>query len=320
MSKHHAQIYRNLASLNESGVDTRRALHTAGKGSPLFRKVMDNMAESVQNGSTIAEAMREHPRHFTKQDIDLVEASENTGTLPDTLRELAEWHEFKRKLVHEQLGQFLYSAMLIHGLAFIPDLFLYVFGKITLGHYLSNASVPLMFFYIPLIATMLILKFSPQQGVIRSAMDTIYYYIPWLGSALKDLGISRFSRVCNTCFRSGMNNVQAMKMACDSTGNFQVSNLFRKCSEAVKIGKPISSGFSAGTPTMFREVWAVAEETGNLEESTDRLAKNYQDSGFFKLKLFLGFVNKAIYICIALRIAFLYVSVMGSILGGGGLL
>ena len=319
MSKHHALMYRSLASLNESGVETRRALIASGKSSATFQKATEEMAESVGSGSSIADAMRQHPRRFKKQDIDLIEASENTGTLPDTLRELAQWHEFKRKLVHEQMGQFLYSVMLIHGLAFIPDLFLYVFGKISLVHYLSNASVPLMFFYIPFFVTIFILKCSPQQGPLRSMLDTFYYYVPWLGSALKDLGLSRFTRVCNVGFRAGMDNVKAIKMACDSTGNFQVSSLFKRCIDAVKNGNPISKGFGPGVPVMFREVWLVAEESGSLVDATDKLADNFQDSGFFKLKLFLGFVNKAIYIIIAFRIAYLYLSMMTGLFGGYGI-
>ncbi len=318
MSKYHAYIYRNLASLNESGVDTRRALRSVGKGSPYFKRVMEDMAESVQNGTTIAEAMRKHPKRFKKHDIDLIDASEHTGTLPDTLRELAQWHEFKRKLVFEQMGQFIYSVFLIHGMAFLPGLFLYLFGKISTSQYLLSAIGPLLFFYIPLLATIFILKFTPQTGPLRCGLDTFYYYIPWLGSALKDLGISRFARVCNTCFRSGMDTVSALTMACNTTGNFQVKQLFKKCEESVKIGKPISTGFSAGVPTMFREVWLVAEESGSLEDATRRLAENFQDSGFVKLKLFLGFLNKAIYLAIALKIGFMYVNTLSGVFGAYG--
>ena len=93
---------RQLATLIEAGLPLVRALRTLerqAKGNqPALYKVMGNLADSVEGGSTFSEALANHPKSFNKLYVSMVRAGEASGALDVVLNRLAEFMEKAQRI------------------------------------------------------------------------------------------------------------------------------------------------------------------------------------------------------------------------------
>ncbi len=304
MSKYHALIYRNLASLNESGVDLRKSLKISNCGPNTYQKAMELAAETVNKGGTIAEGLRLSPKLFRKNDVDIIAAAENTGSLPFALRMLAAEHEARRKLIFDALGRFTYTLIIFHAAALILNI---VYNVLNYGFDFSGYPLRLLLtlsiLYIPLLSIYLIVTKTPSSGPLRYIVDLIAYTIPGLGGAIKAISLGRFARVCNLTYRAGMPEDQAIKIASEVTGNIIVSRMFEKCIDSVKKGNPVSEGFSRLLPKQFTETWKVGEIAGTHEATTAKLADIYEEEGLFRIRAFCSSINFIFYLLIIITVA-----------------
>lgn len=86
---------QQLALLLGSGLPLDRCLAISGElvESPSFRTVLEKVRRSVEEGSSFADALGRHPRHFSKLYVSMVRAGEASGTLDRILLRLAEFLE-----------------------------------------------------------------------------------------------------------------------------------------------------------------------------------------------------------------------------------
>ena len=88
-------FFRQLANLTESGMMITRALRTVSEQSenPTLSRVVDQLREDVQKGSSFAEALERHPKVFSSMIINLVHAGETGGMLEEVLWRIVEFGE-----------------------------------------------------------------------------------------------------------------------------------------------------------------------------------------------------------------------------------
>ena len=86
-----AQMTRQLATLLRSGmpiVQSFSAIIEQLEGQPL-QQVLYIIRERLNSGSALAEALEEHPKHFSELYINMVRAGEATGGLDAILERMA---------------------------------------------------------------------------------------------------------------------------------------------------------------------------------------------------------------------------------------
>ena len=86
---------RQLATLIDSGLPLLRGLNVLGKQepNPVLQATINNIADSVQGGSTFSESLGQHPKMFNKLYVNMVKAGELGGVLEVVLTRLAEYQE-----------------------------------------------------------------------------------------------------------------------------------------------------------------------------------------------------------------------------------
>ena len=155
MGSKQATVYRNLAIMLDAGVPITRSLQgTAGRYGT-FGRAFNGIAKIVANGNTMAEGMAQHRNVFGKLDIMLVQAGETAGNLPNSLKELAQWHEFQWRIKRNIISGSILPMMILHLAAFIfpfPDLLrsMLGIGGITVAEYFFQVLQILLIFYIPI--------------------------------------------------------------------------------------------------------------------------------------------------------------------------
>ena len=84
---------RQLATLVDAGLPLLRGLRVLEKQerNPNLKRILGELAASIEGGSTFSEALAQHPKVFNKLFVNMVKAGELGGVLEVVLKRLAEF-------------------------------------------------------------------------------------------------------------------------------------------------------------------------------------------------------------------------------------
>lgn len=301
MPKTLAMAYDNLSTMLEAGVPLLRSLNTVASGlEPRVKKVFLALADGVSKGNSLAEMMSHSPKVFSSLDIMLVNAGETSGSLAELVGLLAKWHEMSRRMLRKMLAGLLLPVLILTIAAFVAPVPNFVLGGQTLGGYLSSVAGILLLFWIPAAIVFLIVRLTPQTGLLRRMLDRFVLRVPVLGTAMYKLALCRFLWVFHALCKAGVPLADCVGMAIPSAGNAVVGDLFRPAAERVRAGEPMGGGLSSKLPIELVEMWKVGEETGNLDEVTKRLAQQNTEAAEFWFAEFVRWFPRFVYLLFAL--------------------
>ncbi|MGH7939120.1 MAG: type II secretion system F family protein, partial [Chthoniobacterales bacterium] len=106
---------RQLATLVDAGLPLLRGLNVLAKQERdvVLRNTINQLAESVQGGSTFSAGLAQHPRIFSKLYINMVKAGELGGVLELVLGRLAEFQEKAQKVKNKVVSAMIYPAIVL---------------------------------------------------------------------------------------------------------------------------------------------------------------------------------------------------------------
>jgi type II secretory pathway component PulF len=304
MADFRIHFYGNLSTLLSAGLPILRALRTAQTHARFgWRKILARLEQDVSRGTELSESMSQWPRRFSSLDLALVRVGEQTGQLAELFKSLAEWYELRRKLKHVMLSGMMYPLFVLHLGAMISP----VPGAVLKGgweSYWYGVFGILSLFYIPLAAIIAIRLFLPKQGFLRRIFDEIILPIPVLGAALKCLAVGRFSYLFSMMYKAGVPIMEAARLAIQSCGNLAVRRRLEGGYTAAKQGSPMSQGFSKDLYPEFLELWAVGEESGELDKTSAKLGQIFLDKAQFRFEMLAQWLPKIVYFAIMAFMAY----------------
>lgn len=315
MSRYLNQVYHNLATLLDAGVPLLRTLKTAGSGLGKASGVLVEMRSSVQEGKDLAEAMAEHPKMFDGFDIAVVRVGETAGALPESFKMLGEWYDFKKRMRGIIISGSVYPLLLLHLGALIAPVPRLVLGHIGMWEYFQAVAGILALVYVPLTALLLFLKFRPRRGRAALVFDKFTLGIPVLGEAVKQLGISRFTRAFHIMCRAGIPYLQGIEMAMENTPNAAVAQMFAQAAEQGRRGEGMFTGLSQRLPEYYRNLWEIGEESGELDEVTGRLARITGESAEMWFTELAKWLPRIMYFFIMMIMVYLIFTTASSVVG-----
>ena len=292
---------RQLATLIDSGLPLLRGLTVLAKQepNPTLKKTIENLANSVQTGSTFSESLAQHPAIFNKLYINMVKAGELGGVLELVLIRLAEYSEKAQKLKNKVVAAMVYPvivmvialAIMVFLLTVIVPKFEQIFTDMLgskdrlpgLTKFVINLSGNLSANIVPigigLVVTFVVYKIFAKSTGGRRVLDGIKLKMPLFGNVQRKSAISRFSRTLGTLVTSGVPILQALNITRDTAGNVVISNAVQNVHDAVKEGESIVNPLEASKvfPAMVISMVDVGEETGQLPEMLLKVADVYDD-------------------------------------------
>src|SRR5574342_79394 len=115
-----AVVTRQLAVLVDQGDHGR------------LKKVVSNVRQRVNEGSSLADALKPHPRVFSDLYVNMIRAGESSGALEVVLKRLADCTESQARLRSKIAGTLTYPAVMMgFSSVILGILFTYVIPKIT---------------------------------------------------------------------------------------------------------------------------------------------------------------------------------------------
>jgi type IV pilus assembly protein PilC len=291
---------RQLATLIDAGLPLLRGLTVLGKQEPdlVLKKTINELAESVQGGSTFSDGLSSHPRIFNKLYVNMVKAGELGGVLEVVLNRLAEFQEKAQKVKGKVASAMMYPAIvMVIAVLIVSGLLVFIVPKFEqiFADMLGGKPLPLMtqivvgasraikdnFLWILIIGGGLFAGLKAVLATPKGAalFDALILKAPLFGDLTRKNAISRFTRTLGTLVTSGVPILQALNITKETAGNAVISIAIGKIHDSVREGESIVHPMegSGVFPPMVVSMVDVGEETGQLPDMLLKVADLYDD-------------------------------------------
>ncbi|MFP6596184.1 MAG: type II secretion system F family protein, partial [Candidatus Hydrogenedentota bacterium] len=290
-------FFRQLANLMQAGMPILRALSTLCEQAetPKLKELMQDLHDSVHEGSSLAEALEKHPKIFPPMYINLTRAGETGGMLDEVLWRMVSFGEKDEELRGKAFGAMVYPAFLFFiSCVTIFILVSFVFPKFVVIFEDFDAALPFITTIVITIshfmgqfwwAVLLIVAFIgiSVRGYLatdagREFRDGALLKIPVLKSLIQRYEMAKFARTLGTLFDNGVPVLMALSITADTLSNTLIRRDVNAVQERVADGESISSSLKTSPyfPPLVVNMLAVGEESGRLGDVTQRVADAYE--------------------------------------------
>jgi type II secretory pathway component PulF len=337
--KHWTTGSHELSMLLRAGIPLLESLDTlASQHRGAFRNAIVGVRDQVAAGSSLGEAMANHPQVFDVASIRLIEVGENAGTLESVLEQLSDYKQRMAQLGDKVLTALLYPAFLVvFGLIAMIFLMTGVLPPLlenleetvgtlpwptrlakAISDVLVNYGIFLGAATVALIAGLLIVFRSPTG---KSWLDRQTLKIPWIGPMLLKQNVSRIAMIVGLLTRSGLTLPSAVEIAAKSTENNTLRRTLEDACKDMIAGKELSDSLakSAIFPPLAIRVFSVGRESGRLDEMLTRLSDDYNQQLAVASARLTALVEPVLILILAVFVGFLLVATILPILQAGNL-
>lgn len=287
---------RQLSVLLRSGVPLVEALSALIEqlDHPELKTAFTDTRNQVNEGSTLADALKAHPKIFPTLYTNMVAAGEASGTLEEVLGRLAEFLDDQAQLQSKVRGALAYPIVMAVVVVLILFLMMsVVVPKVTAIFENFNQTLPwytrLLIFVSDLFSNYWWLIGALTVGGIywfrrwkataegRKKWDLFVLEVPLFGPLLTMVAVARFSRTLSTLLASGVPVLTAMDITKNVLGNTELMRVVEDARESVREGEGIAKPLRNGErfPPIVTHMIAVGERSGQLEEMLLHVADAY---------------------------------------------
>lgn len=261
---------------------------------PKFKTIISEMADEVDGGSKLSDALAKRPKVFSQFFISVVKSGETSGKLDEVLNYLADEIEKDYDMMSKIRGAMIYPAFILCGLITVGIIMMvFVVPKLTAIFTESGVELPLstrmligtsefLISYWWLIIIVIIslaagFKFYISRPAGREQFDFIKLKLPIIGKLVQRICLVRFTRSLHTLIIGGVTISNSLEIAADVVGNKVYYNLIQETIKEVEDGNSISHVFSQSNevPKMVSQMMSVGEKTGKIDIILDRLTNFY---------------------------------------------
>jgi type IV pilus assembly protein PilC len=288
---------RQFASMTSSGLTLLRSLGILEDQTvkPKLKAAVTQVRADVQAGTTLSNAMSQHPDHFPPLMVNMIKAGETGGFLDEALSRVARMYEADANLRAKIKSAMTYPVIvLIFSLLlgtgvilFIVPVFEKMFkchgGKLPLPTQIMVTLSHNMYWALPvMIGAVLITLRTYRKAVqnnynFRLKTDQLKLKLPVFGKLFTKLAISRWARNLGTLLAVGVPIIQALDVVGGTSGNAVVSEAMEDVKNSVRVGSQMSGPLAKHPlfPSMVVQMLEVGEETGQITEMLDKVADFY---------------------------------------------
>jgi type IV pilus assembly protein PilC len=261
-----------------------------------FAKILQQTRMDVEGGSSLADAMRKHPKAFDDLFVNMIAAGEAGGILDTILKRLATYIEKAVKLKAQVKGAMVYPVAVISIAGIVVAVILWkvipTFASMFegLGAQLplptriviamSNWFVRLLPFLIIAIVLFVVLfrRYYATYGG-RRQIDRMILKLPILGVIMQKIAVARFCRTLSTLISSGVPILDGLEITARTSGNAIIEDAIMMVRKAVESGLTVAQPLkeSGVFPPMVVQMIGVGEQTGALDAMLSKIADFYEE-------------------------------------------
>jgi general secretion pathway protein F len=326
---------RQLAVLVNAGIPLVEALTALVEqvDHERLKRVLSAVKQRVNEGSSLADALAQHPKAFSNLYVNMIRAGESSGALDVVLFRLADFTESQARLRSKVLGTLTYpAAMVVIGAAVMGILFTVVIPKITKIFEDTKVVLPWTTRILLGIANfmhdfwwaMILLLAGGIYGFIRwrrteagrARWDIWVLDAPIFGSLIRQVAVARFSRTLATLLKSGVPLLTALDIVRNIVGNTRLAAVIEEARESIKEGESIAAPLkrSGEFPPLVYHMIAIGEKSGELEDMLGNVANAYDSQVETKIAALTSLLEPIMIVVMGVAVAFIVFSILMPIL------
>jgi len=324
-------LSRQITTLFEAQVSALRAfrLLAAESQSPALQDRLSEVANDIQSGSTIADALAKHPKVFGSFYVEMVRAGEETGRLDEAFAFLADYLDRTYEVTTKARNALIYPAFVITTFIAVMVLMLTtviprlsdilletgqeipVYTRVVIGlaQFFSN--------YIWLLGIALVVggvlmyrylqTDSGSKRMARARLD-----VPYVGDLYRKLYISRIADSLSTTLSSGIQLVRGVEISAAVVGDPAYAEILERVAYEIQSGRPASDVFSdyKEFPGIVIAMVKVGEETGDLSNILKTMAKFYRREVSNSVDTLVSLIEPMMIVLLGLGVGLLLASVL----------
>src|SRR6188474_1304737 len=289
---------RQLSTLQDAGLPILRSLQIleAQQKPGLLKAIIGGVADEVEGGGSLSEAMSKYPKAFNKLYVNMINAGEAGGVLDIILNRLADFMEKAARLKKKVIGAMIYPAVVISiAIAIVSMIMIFVIPKfeqifkdfktelpgitkvlLAVSRWFAQDYGWAYVLFAPIGIMLLVKLIRISQGG-RYAVDLVKLKIPILGGILGKTAIARFTRTLGTLISAGVPILDAINITKETCGNEVYSRALLKVHDAIREGESMADPLRATKvcDAIVVNMVDVGEETGDLDKMLLKVADNY---------------------------------------------
>ncbi len=275
-------VCRQLATTYEAGIPILKSFQHVARESkdPRVRRVMRSIADDIQQGGTLADAVQRQSKYLSPFFVQLMMSGEKGGHLDAMLNDLAQYFEDRLNIQRTVASAMAYPVMLMIVAWFLGSFALGMGNRAVASfsdpskggvggvteYFGEWASMQLraMGIFAVLAVVFVLLARAGVLGWITGAVTTFVWP---LSKVTQYFAMARFFRSFALLMSSGLSVNRCVEGAAGVTNNPYIEKDLLQVVPHVKRGETLAESFRASrflTP-MAREMLAVGEESGNLD-------------------------------------------------------
>ena len=289
---------RQLSTLQDAGLPILRSLQIleTQQKPGLLKAIVGGVADEVEGGGTLSDAMSKYPKAFDKLYVNMIAAGEAGGVLDLILARLADFMEKAAKLKKKVIGAMIYPAVVISiAVGIVSMIMIVVIPKfedifkdfkldlptptkilLATSRWFANDYGWAYIIAFPFVVTGLIKLIKLSEGG-KYAIDLIKLKVPILGAILSKTSIARFTRTLGTLISAGVPILDAINITKETSGNEVYARALVKVHDAIREGESMADPLRATKvcDAIVVNMIDVGEETGDLDKMLLKVADNY---------------------------------------------
>ncbi|MBT3531479.1 MAG: type II secretion system F family protein [Gammaproteobacteria bacterium] len=323
-----------LTTLVEAHVPIDRSLRLLEgvTESAAMRELVIDLLRDVKEGKSLAEAMENHPRVFSKMYVNIVRAGEEGGILHDLLPDLAEFLETSAKTRQAVISAMIYPVvLLITGIISVVLLLIFVVPQFAAMFEDAGTDIPAsaafllslsggiqsygFLIIVFIVALAFLWKRMDSDPASKLRKDNFLLSMPMVGSLILYKECAVFSRTLGSLLGAGIPLIRALRVAREVIANTVLTSHLSQVEEDVRGGAGLGNSLekTGVFPTLLHQLVAVGEESGRTSSILLKLAKTFDTSVRNQMSGLVAALQPALIIFLAIAVGGITITMLSAV-------
>jgi type IV pilus assembly protein PilC len=297
-AKNLAVFTRQFSVMIDAGLPLVQCLDILGnqEEDKNFAEIIHQTRTSVEQGASLADAMRKNPRVFDALFTNMVAAGEAGGILDTILKRLATYIEKAVKLKGQVKSAMIYPIAVIVIASLVVAVILWKVIPTFADLFASlGADLPLptrvviwmshsLVTYFPIMLATFVVGAWAFRTYYRTdggrhVIDAAVLKLPILGLIMRKIAVARFCRTLATLISSGVPILDGLEITAKTSGNAIVEDAIMSTRTSIEHGETIAAPLKETSvfPAMVVQMIGVGEATGALDTMLSKIADFYEE-------------------------------------------
>jgi len=338
------RIVRQLSALLRAGMPLVPALSALAEqlqaaqgrqhrllGNPTnhLAQIIEQVRDDVNEGGSLAEAMRKHPGFSSPLFVGMVAAGESSGMLEEVLSRLADILEKRAQLQARVKSALAYPAMMtVVAVGVVTFLLSFVVPSITRLFlemqralpWPTRALIAVSGFVQANLVLLMALVFAALAGSYafcqtrdgKQWADRVKLKLPLFGSLLFRLEVARLTRTLSVLLKSGIPVLGAIQITRRVIQNSVVAKALGAVGQSVRKGETIANAVRSTDmfpPVVFHLI-ATGQMTGNIEQGLMDIAEMYDGEVETTVKSLTALLEPVILLAMGVIVGFIVLAIL----------